>query len=171
MRDMRRTFETFLSLSRMIVAVPIVVLVLSALGAFVYGAAVFVNGITEIAAHPFPVGKQIGLFLLDIDLFLIGATLLIAAIGFYDLFVQPAAERVPREPAWLHVRDLDDLKARVISMIVLILAVAFAETVVDEVSATPGLEVLELGAGIALAIAALTAFVRFGRGARGGGAG
>ena len=171
MRDMRRTFETFLSLSRMIVAIPIVVLVLSAIGAFVYGAAVFINGITEIASHPFPVGRQIGLFLLDVDLFLIGATLLIAAIGFYDLFVQPASEeRVPREPAWLHIRDLDDLKARVISMIVLILAVAFAETVVDEASATPGLEVLELGAGIALAIAALTAFVRFGRGARGGGA-
>ncbi|MGH7687189.1 MAG: YqhA family protein [Candidatus Dormibacteria bacterium] len=121
----------------------------------------------EIASHPFPVGTHIGLFLLDIDLFLIGATLLIAAIGFYDLFVQPvSAERVPREPAWLHVRDLDDLKARVIGMIVLILAVAFAETVVDEASGTPGLEVLELGAGIALAIAALTAFVRFGRGAR-----
>lgn len=160
MRGMRRLFESFLTQSLVVVATAVVVLVLSAAGAFFYGAAVFINGIIEISGHPFPVGNKIGLFLLDIDLFLIGATLLIAAIGLYELFF----ERVGREggtrmPQWLQMNDLNDLKVRVISMIVLILAVTFAETVVDEVS---GLEVLELGGGIALTVAALVAFVRLG---------
>ena len=69
-------------------------------------------------------------------------------------------------PAWLRMHDLDDLKTRVIAMTVLILAVSFVETVVD---AADGLDVLELGGGIALAIAALTAFVRFGGGRLKGG--
>ena len=159
MRGMRRLFESFLTQSLLVVAIAIVLLVLSAAGAFVYGAAVFIDGIIEISAHPFPVGNKIGLFLLDIDLFLIGATLLISAIGFYELFFERVGnEGGGRMPGWLQMNDLNDLKVRVISMVVLILAVTFAETVVDEAS---GLEVLELGGGIALVIAALVAFVRF----------
>ena len=88
MRGMRRLFESFLTQSLLVVAIAVVVLVLSAAGAFFYGAAVFINGIIEISGHPFPVGNKIGIFLLDIDLFLIGATLLIAAIGFYELFFE-----------------------------------------------------------------------------------
>lgn len=159
MPGMRRLFESFLTQSLLVVAISIVVLVLSAAGAFVYGAAVFINGLTEIAAHPFPVGNKIGIFLLDIDLFLIGATLLIAAVGFYELFFgRVGSAGGSRMPGWLQMNDLNDLKVRVISMIVLILAVTFGETVVDDVA---GLEVLELGGGIALTVVALVAFVRF----------
>lgn len=159
MRGMRRLFELVLTQSRAVIAVPIVVLVLAAAGAFVYGTAAFINGITEVLDHPFPVGNKIGIFLLVVDLFLIGATLLIAAIGFYELFF----ERIGREggrrtPRWLQMHDLNDLKVRVISMIVLIIAVSFVETVVDEV---PGIEVLELGAGIGVVVAALTVFIRY----------
>jgi uncharacterized protein (TIGR00645 family) len=154
-------FESLLTESRAIVAVPIVALVLAAAGAFVYGAAVFIDGIREVLAHPFPVGNKIGIFLLVVDLFLIGATLLIAAIGFYELFF----ERIGREgghrvPHWLQMHDLNDLKARVVSMIVLIVSVSFVEIVVDDF---PGTEVLEIGGGIALVVAALTAFLRFGK--------
>ena len=159
MAGVRRLFESFLTQSLLVVAIAIVVLVLSAAAAFVYGAAVFINGIIEIAGHPFPVGNKIGIFLLDIDLFLIGATLLIAAVGFYELFFgRVGSEGGSRMPAWLRMNDLNDLKVRVISMIVLILAVTFGETVVDDIA---GLEILELGGGIALTVAALVAFVRF----------
>lgn len=164
---MRRALESLLSLSRNIVVIPVVVLVLAAFGAFVYGTAVFVHAIGEVIARPFPVGNRIGLFLFVVDLFLIGATLLIAAIGFFELFIDRIGhEGGHRMPQWLHMSDLDDLKARVISMIVLVVAVAFVETVVDEAA---GLEVLELGGGIALVVAALVAFVRFGGRARGEG--
>jgi uncharacterized membrane protein YqhA len=58
------------------------------------------------------------------------------------------------------MHDLDDLKARVISMIILVAAVSF---VVAAVESKGGLDTLYLGVGVAVVIAALTAFLRFGR--------
>jgi uncharacterized membrane protein YqhA len=104
------------------------------------------------------VGHQVGLFLLDIDLFLIGATLLISAIGFYELFIgEIRVGGIARMPAWLEMRDLNDLKGRVLAMIVMVLAVTFVELVVD---VNDGLQVLEYGGGVALVIVAVTVFLR-----------
>jgi uncharacterized membrane protein YqhA len=151
--------ERALTGSLRLTIVPVAILVLAALGAFVYGGAVFVHAIDTIARHPFPVGHQIGLFLLDIDLFLIGATLLISAVGLYELFVREIRQdEGSRMPGWLQMHDLNDLKARVISMIILVLAVSFAELGVDSPN---GRKALELGGGIALVIVALTVFQRF----------
>jgi uncharacterized membrane protein YqhA len=150
--------EQALAASLWLAVIPVVVLILAALGAFAYGTAVFVDAVGSIVRHPFPVGHQIGLFLLDIDLFLIGATLLISAVGFYELFVRdiPADGRA-RMPAWLAMRDLNDLKGRVIAMIVMVLAVSFVELAVDEGN---GGQILDIGGGIAAVIIALTAFLR-----------
>jgi uncharacterized membrane protein YqhA len=137
--------------------IPVVILLLAALGAFVYGTAVFIESSRMVVEHPFPVGHQIGLFLLDIDLFLIGATLLIAAVGFYELFIREThVGRVARLPGWLEMSDLNDLKGRVIAMIIMVLAVSFVEVAVDEPG---GLQALELGGGVAVVIVALTAFI------------
>jgi uncharacterized membrane protein YqhA len=150
--------ERALITSLRLALIPVAFLILAGLGAFAYGIAVFVDGLRSVSDHPFPVGHQVGLFLLDVDLFLIGATLLISAIGFYELFIR----EIPREgnamPAWLTMRDLNDLKGRVASMIVLVLAVSFAEVAVDY---SDGLQTLELGGASALVIVALTVFVRF----------
>jgi uncharacterized protein (TIGR00645 family) len=153
-------FERWLSASRALVLVPVVVLVVVAAGAFVYGIDVFVRSVGRTIEHPLPVSNKIALFLVDIDLFLIGATMLIAAIGFYELFIRridSGAES--RMPTWLQMKDLNDLKARIIGMIVLIVAVTFVEVLVEFHN---GREILELGGGVALFIGALTAFVRFG---------
>ena len=152
--------ERILAGSLRLAYIPIAVLLLAALGAFVYGTYIFIHSVRQIADHPIPVGHQIGEFLLDVDLFLIGATLLISAVGFYELFVREIQfGKATRIPAWLEMRDLNDLKGRIIAMIVLVLSVSFAEVVVDAYS---GRHALELGGGIALVIAALTVFVRFG---------
>jgi uncharacterized membrane protein YqhA len=65
-----------------------------------------------------------------------------------------------RLPAWLKMHDLNDLKARVVSMIILVAAVAFVDVAVQSESSP---NTLYLGAAVALVIAALTAFLRFGR--------
>jgi uncharacterized membrane protein YqhA len=158
-----RWFERGLRLSRGLVLIPVVVLVLSALAAFAYGAALFIWALAEVIPHPFPVGHKIGLFLLDIDLFLVGATLLISAIGFYELFISKvdAGGRGAGMPPWLVMRDLNDLKARVVSMLVLVAAVSFVDVVVGF---SGGQDILYLGGAVALVIAALTAFLRFGAG-------
>jgi hypothetical protein len=42
---------------------------------------------------------------------LIGATLLISAIGFYELFIKEIHRgEIPLMPAWLEMHDLNDLK-------------------------------------------------------------
>jgi uncharacterized membrane protein YqhA len=150
--------ERTLAASLSLAIIPVVFLALAALGAFVYGAAVFVDSVISIARHPFPVGHQVGLFLLDIDLFLIGATLLISAIGFYELFIgEIRVGGIARMPAWLEMHDLNDLKGRVLAMVVMVLAVTFVELAVD---AESGLKTLEIGGGVAVVIIAVTAFLR-----------
>ena len=104
---------------------------------------------------------NLGFLLLLTDLFLVGATLMIAAFGLYDLFIT-RIDTGPslRLPAWLRMHDLNDLKARVISMIILVAAVTFVDVAVGSKAE---LNTLYLGAAVALVIAALTAFLRFGR--------
>jgi uncharacterized protein (TIGR00645 family) len=154
--------ERGLSVSCLLMALPVVVLVLASLAAFVYGADVFVNGVRDVVRHPLPVSDKVSYFLVIIDLFLIGSTMLIAAIGLYELFVRQGDPRSARSrlPSWLEMRDLNDLKARVVAMAVLVSSTTFVEVMVDE--AASGAEVLEVGAGAALFIGALTAFLRFG---------
>jgi uncharacterized membrane protein YqhA len=101
------------------------------------------------------------LFLTEIDTFLIGATLIIAAFGLYELFVakiNPASLRLPL-PHWLEMSDLNDLKARVISMIILVVAVSFVDVLLELGAA---LDILYLGAGVAIFVIALTVYLRFG---------
>lgn len=156
----QRDFERALSLAQLTVVLPVVVLVLSGIGAFVYGTTVAVHSVADIAHKPFA-EHNLRLFLVEIDLFLIGATLLIAAIGLYELFVariDPAHTRRPL-PGWLEMNDLNDLKARVIAMIVLVSAVSFADVLLefgDE------LKVLYLAAGVGIFIVALTIYLKFG---------
>jgi len=159
--------ERILAESLRLAYIPVAVLLLAALGAFVYGTVFFVHSVRQIVDHPFPVGHHIGLFLLDVDLFLIGATLLISALGFYELFVREIRfETSTRVPAWLQMNDLNDLKGRVIAMIVLVASVSFVEVVVD---APTGRHALQLGLGIASVIIALTIFLRLsGHGGEGG---
>ncbi len=157
--EWRDVVEHVLASSLLLALIPVVVLVALALGAFAYGVVVFVHSVRVIVDHPFPVGNHVGLFLLDIDLFLIGATLLISAVGFYELFVGTGrAGMTSPMPGWLEFRDINDLKRRILAMIVMVLAVSFVEVVVDS---PDGHQALQLGAGIAVVIVALTVFLRW----------
>lgn len=166
-RGFWRGFERGLSLAQLTLVLPVTVLVLSGIGAFVYGVAVAVHSVLDIAHHPFA-AHNLRLFLTEIDLFLIGATLIIAAIGLYELFIariDPANLRRPM-PAWLEMKDLNDLKARVIAMIVLVCAVTFTDELLEFARQT--LDLLYLAAGVAVFILALTVYLRFGYSDNGG---
>ncbi|MBO0808983.1 MAG: YqhA family protein [Actinobacteria bacterium] len=155
------TFERFLALARLLVLIPVIVLVLAALWAFVYAVAVFIASVPASLEHPLPVAHKLGVFVVEIDLFLIGATLIIAAFGFYELFISKIdpGGRLGAVPRWLQMRDLNDLKARVASMLILVLAVTFVDLVLE---GHTGVEAIYVGAGVGLVIAALTAFLAFG---------
>jgi uncharacterized membrane protein YqhA len=97
--------------------------------------------------------KVLALSLIEVtDVFLIGIVLFIIALGLYALFVD---DTLPLPP-WLEIHDLDDLKAKLISVVVAVLAVLFLGEVVKWDGERP---LLGFGAGIALVIAALTLFL------------
>ena len=88
--------------------------------------------------------------------------MLIASVGFYELLVtQIGSLAGERLPGWLQMRDLNDLKVRVVSMIVLIVAVDLVQVLVE---ATSSAHAIEQGAAVALVVVSLTAFVRLGQG-------
>lgn len=86
------------------------------------------------------------------DLFLLATVLYIMALGFYQLFIDDQLDL----HAWLVVRDLDDLKEKLTSVVVVVLAVLFLGSVVK--AADPKMVLWE-GLGMGAMIAALSAFL------------
>lgn len=150
--------------SRLLAIIPVIVLVLASAGAFVYDAALFVHTVQSTVHSPFPEDGKPGALLAIIDLFLVGATTLIAALGFYELYIGVSPGMRARLPQWLLMRNLDDLKARVTSMLILVAAAAFVDAVVGFHG---GRDILYYGIAVAVVIAALTAYLRFGAGRHG----
>jgi uncharacterized membrane protein YqhA len=66
------------------------------------------------------------------DTFLVGATLMVAAFGFYELFIITGEKEGHKYwlPGWLQMTDLDDLKNRVVSMLILVAAITFVDRTV-----------------------------------------
>ena len=78
-------FERALSLSRLVVIIPVIVLLLSAVASFAYGTEVFVRTVRSLVVSPQLTSHNLGFLLLLTDLFLVGATLMIAGFGLYEL--------------------------------------------------------------------------------------
>ncbi|MCH3968760.1 MAG: YqhA family protein [Atopobiaceae bacterium] len=88
------------------------------------------------------------------DLFLLAVALYILSLGMFTLFV---TDKVPL-PSWLEFHDFDDLKERLIAVIVVMLAVYFLGLVLK---GEPVQDLLVLGLAIGVIIFALTFFVKF----------
>ncbi|HEX7734106.1 MAG TPA: YqhA family protein [Ktedonobacteraceae bacterium] len=84
-----------------------------------------------------------------LDIFLLGTAFFIVAVGLYELFIK----RTTASPDWLHVRDLDDLKARLLGVVILVMSVFFLEQVINWDGKRA---ILELGIAEALMIGAIT---------------
>jgi uncharacterized membrane protein YqhA len=82
------------------------------------------------------------------DVILLGTVLYIVALGLYQLFIDQNLTL----PRWLKVNDLTDLKRDLIGVVVVLLGVSFLGEVVNWEGEN---DILPLGAGIALVIAAL----------------
>ncbi len=87
------------------------------------------------------------------DKFLIATGLYIFAVGLYDLFLGEL-----NLPKWLDVHTLHDIKARISSILVLVMAIVFVEHLVQW---EKPYETLALGAAIALVTTALLVFNRY----------
>ena len=86
-----------------------------------------------------------------VDLFLIGTVFYIIALGLYELFVDDKLEL----PTWLLIHSLDDLKAKLINGVIVIMGVFFLGELVNWDGQS---DLLNLSLAVALIIAALTFF-------------
>ena len=119
---------------------------IAALAAFIWGGLKTVLLLIKLA-HGEIDGMAFGLVQI-MDSFLIAAGLLILAFGLYELFVGEVAEL----PAWLTIKELDALKAKLAGVIVMVMAVTFLERLE---SGGDALAIMEAGIGAALVSAVL----------------
>ena len=99
------------------------------------------------------VAKTLLLSFIEItDIFLLATVLYIIALGLYELFID---HHVP-VPNWLEIRTLDDLKDKLIGVIIVVIGVGFLGQFTTWNGET---NLLISGGGAALVIAALTFFL------------
>ncbi|MCF8247117.1 MAG: YqhA family protein [Saprospiraceae bacterium] len=143
--------KKLLSNSRYLVIVPVFGLLVSSIALMGTGGYKIVKIVIGIVNGELDTKLSMLGFLETADLFLLAVALYLIALGLYDLFIDPDIEM----PEWLTIRDLTDLKKKLLEVVVMILAVVFLGKVVNWEG---GMDVFYLGAGIALVIAALTIF-------------
>jgi uncharacterized membrane protein YqhA len=145
--------EPLLTRARYLVLIAVFGALLAALTLLVYGSleavalivhAVAAQSVSSQGAKALTLG-----FIEIIDMYLLGTVCLITALGLYELFVNDALEL----PSWLVIRSLDDLKHKLIGVVIVVLGVVFLGHVVNWDGER---DILGYGVAIALVIAALT---------------
>ena len=144
---MRRLVE----LSRYVVIIPVI-------GSFIGSLVLLVIGSIEVgkaawsALRPDTDTKYVVVQVLQgVDTFLLATVLLVIGYGLYELFVDDLVQL----PLWLEIRTLDDLKTKLIGVVVAVLGVVFLGTVVDARSSD---DVLRSGVGIGAVLVSLAVF-------------
>ncbi len=97
--------------------------------------------------------KEITVDFIEIaDVYLLAIVLYIMALGLFELFID---DSLPL-PEWLEFHHLDDLKEKLVSVVIVVLGVFFLGKVIK---GSDFLELMYLGVGISAMIASLTYFV------------
>ncbi|CAB4581386.1 unannotated protein [freshwater metagenome] len=140
-----------LGLTRYAVIVPAIASIIGALLLMAQGSIEMVVVVYEsITTHAYLKDTIVDV-LTAVDAILLGTVLLVIGYGLYELFVDPEL----KVPDWLQVRDLDDLKSKLIGVVVAIIAVVFVGVFVDANRAD---EVLSYGLGAGALVAGLAVF-------------
>ncbi len=144
-----------LSNGRYMVIIGVIGAFLAAISLFVYGGILTVQQIIETiqAGHVSSKGsKSLMLSFVEIaDIFLLGTVMYIISTGLYELFIDDNIEL----PGWLEIHTLDDLKQKLVGVIVVVMGVVFLGNVIKWHGET---EIIYYGAAIAFMVAALTYF-------------
>ncbi len=86
-----------------------------------------------------------------IDIFLVATVFYLISLGLYELFIAKAPL-----PGWVEIRDLDDLKTKLLGLTVIALAVIFLGTAL---TLSTGTGILEFGTAVAVMIVAISAYL------------
>lgn len=151
----RRATESIGRWTRFMVVVPSIGLLLGAATLVVIGAIWSGTTIFEaVSAGLHADHKELVVNFVEIaDMFLLAIVLYIIALGLYELFIG----EIPGLPKWLVFKSLDDLKKQLIGVVVVVLAVFYLGRALH---GEAPLDLLFMGGGTALVIAALSLFLR-----------
>jgi uncharacterized membrane protein YqhA len=156
--------RAILAKSRYLVLAAVLGSLAASLALFLYGLAESVVVMVDVVGRADISSKGAKLlalaFIEIVDLFLLGTVLLMIALGLYELFINADIEL----PEWLQVRTFDDLKNKLVGVVIVVLAVLFLGLVV---SWDGERDLLRIGAAIALVISALTYFLSTAKGGKG----
>jgi uncharacterized membrane protein YqhA len=144
----------FLAGTRYLAVIGVAALLVAALAAFGWGVVKTVDAVSLIVTT---LGHNGGITIAlveIVDAFLVATTLLIFALGIYELVVAD----LPL-PDWMQIHTLHDLKSKLGGLLVLVMAVKFLEKLVEWKN---GQETFFFALAIALIAAALIAFSVFG---------
>jgi uncharacterized membrane protein YqhA len=144
---MRRIIEV----SRFVVMVPALAAIIGAILLMILGSVEILWATLDAVVEQVPLKETIVDVLASIDAILLGTVLLVIGYGLYELFVDTNIT----VPDWLEINNLDDLKAKLIGVIVAIIAVIFVGELVDAESAN---DVMYYGIGSGAVVIALAAF-------------
>jgi uncharacterized membrane protein YqhA len=131
---------------------PVVALLAGSAALLGLGCLETVTTIVRLFTHGISHKEALVEFITIADLFLLSTVLYIMALGLFQLFVEPHIKL----PAWLVVDDLDDLKEKLTSVVIVVLGVLYLGFVVK----SPG-QIANLweGIGIGVIVLSLSAFL------------
>lgn len=142
----------FVELSRYVVVLPVFGSLLGALTLMLIGTWEVLKSIVGILNSSSPLKDTVVGILTAVDTLLLATVLLVIGYGLYELFVDSEVKL----PPWLEIRDLDDLKNKLIGVVVAIIAVVFLGQLVDNNSSN---DVFLAGAGSGALVLGLAAFI------------
>jgi uncharacterized membrane protein YqhA len=137
--------------TRFVVIIPAVAAILGAVLLMLQGSVAMVKVIIDTVWFGASLKTTTVDVLTAVDAILLGTVLLVIGYGLYELFVDPDIA----VPTWLRVHDLDDLKSKLIGVVVAIIAVVFVGVLVD---ANRAADVISYGAGAGALVAGLALF-------------
>lgn len=140
-----------MGLTRYSVFVPALAAMLGAVLLLAQGSIAVVIAVFDAIVEQTPLKDTIVQVLTAVDAILLGTVLLVIGYGLYELFVDSDIEL----PKWLQVRDLDDLKSKLIGVVVAIIAVIFVGVLVD---ANRAADVISYGVGAGALVLGLAFF-------------
>lgn len=145
-----------MALTRYLVIIAVVATLLAATALLIFGAietvVVLIHFIEKLDFSSKTAKSLLLNFIEIVDIFLLATVLYIIAVGLYELFIDDTVQM----PSWLEIHSLDDLKDKLIGVVVVVLGVGFLGQFVSWDGQT---NLLISGGGAALVIGALTWFL------------
>jgi uncharacterized membrane protein YqhA len=140
-----------LGLTRYAVIVPALAAIIGALLLMAQGSIEMVLVAIDAVSEGVALKETIVEVLTAVDAILLGTVLLVIGYGLYELFIDAEID----VPAWLRVENLDDLKSKLIGVVVAIVAVVFVGVFVDSNRAG---DVISYGVGAGALVVGLAIF-------------